>query len=91
MGREWWKVLWIRRAVPERFYTTTGLASPTPSPDRFNDILQLGADYQGGAEDICQSVKIKIEPGRECQASSNVFKYVPFDSLPFFSYLARIL
>ena len=69
MGREWWKVLWIRRAVPERFYTTTDLTSPTPSPGRFNDILQLGADYQGGAEDIYKIVKIKIELGRERQAS----------------------
>ena len=43
------------------------------------DILQLGVDYQGGAEDIYKSVKIKIELGREWQASANAFKYVsPF-------------
>jgi hypothetical protein len=40
------------------------------------DILQLGVDYQGGAEDIYKSVKIKIELGREWQASANAFKYV---------------
>jgi len=40
------------------------------------DILQLGVDYQGGAEDIYKSVKIKIEVGREWQASANAFKYV---------------
>ena len=38
------------------------------------DILQLGVDYQGGAEDIYKSVKIKIELGREWQASANAFK-----------------
>jgi len=37
------------------------------------DILQLGVDYQGGAEDIYKSVKIKIELGREWQASANAF------------------
>ena len=42
------------------------------------DILQLGVDYQGGAEDIYKSVKIKIELGREWQASANAFKYVTF-------------
>ena len=47
------------------------------------DILQLGVDYQGGAEDIYKSVKIKIELGREWQASANAFKYVPFDFLLF--------
>ena len=47
------------------------------------DILQLGVDYQGGAEDIYKSVKIKIELGREWQASANAFKYVPFDFSPF--------
>jgi len=40
------------------------------------DILQLGVDYQGGAEDIYKSVKIRIELGREWQASANAFKYV---------------
>ncbi|KAF8806745.1 hypothetical protein BYT27DRAFT_7256746 [Phlegmacium glaucopus] len=37
------------------------------------DILQLGVDYQGGTEDIYKSVKIKIEVGREWQASANAF------------------
>ena len=51
------------------------------------DILQLGVDYQGGAEDIYKSVKIKIEIGREWQASANAFKCVPLDSLLFFQLL----
>ena len=38
------------------------------------DILQLGVDYQGGAEDIYKSVKIRVEIGREWQASANAFK-----------------
>jgi len=40
------------------------------------DILQLGVDYQGGAEDIYKSVKIRIEVGREWQAAANAFKSV---------------
>ena len=48
------------------------------------DILQLGVDYQGGAEDIYKSVKIKIELGREWQASANAFKYVHFEILSYF-------
>jgi pSer/pThr/pTyr-binding forkhead associated (FHA) protein len=42
------------------------------------DILQLGVDYQGGAEDIYKSVKIRIEIGREWQAAANAFKYIFF-------------
>jgi pSer/pThr/pTyr-binding forkhead associated (FHA) protein len=43
-------------------------------------------DYQGGgAEDIYKSVKIKIELGKEWQASDNAFKYVTFDFSLFFS------
>ncbi|KAM6494632.1 hypothetical protein JOM56_009255 [Amanita muscaria] len=38
------------------------------------DILQLGVDYQGGAEDIYKSVKIRVEVGREWQAGANAFK-----------------
>ena len=49
------------------------------------DILQLGVDYQGGAEDIYKSVKIKIELGREWQASANAFKYVSSSSFFFLS------
>ncbi|KAJ7757186.1 hypothetical protein DFH07DRAFT_742232 [Mycena maculata] len=37
------------------------------------DILQLGVDYQGGAEDIYKSVKIRVELGREWQAGANAF------------------
>ncbi|KAF8328956.1 hypothetical protein F5887DRAFT_1064484 [Amanita rubescens] len=43
------------------------------------DILQLGVDYQGGAEDIYKSIKIRVAIGWEWQASANAF-----DSLPFF-------
>lgn len=32
------------------------------------DVLQLGVDYQGGAEDIYKCVKMKVEIGREWQA-----------------------
>ncbi|KAH9476286.1 putative E3 ubiquitin-protein ligase dma1 [Psilocybe cubensis] len=37
------------------------------------DILQLGVDYQGGAEDIYKSVKIRVELGREWQSAPNAF------------------
>ncbi|OBZ78257.1 putative E3 ubiquitin-protein ligase dma1 [Grifola frondosa] len=37
------------------------------------DLLQLGVDYQGGAEDIYKCVKIKIETGREWQNHTNPF------------------
>lgn len=40
------------------------------------DVLQLGVDYQGGTEDIYKCVKIKIEVGREWQATPNAFKFV---------------
>ncbi|KIM38601.1 hypothetical protein M413DRAFT_30139, partial [Hebeloma cylindrosporum] len=44
-----------------------------PCQIKDGDILQLGVDYQGGAEDIYKSVKIRIELGREWQASANAF------------------
>lgn len=40
---------------------------------RDGDLLQLGVDYQGGSEDIYKSVKIRVEVGREWQASANAF------------------
>ena len=49
------------------------------------DILQLGVDYQGGAEDIYKSVKIRVEIGREWQASANAFKCDGFSFSFFFS------
>lgn len=49
-----------------------------PHQIKDGDILQLGVDYQGGAEDIYKSVKIRIEVGREWQASANAFKCVLF-------------
>ncbi|KAG6917149.1 hypothetical protein DXG01_003662 [Tephrocybe rancida] len=45
------------------------------------DILQLGVDYQGGAEDIYKSVKIRIELGREWQAGANAFNTNTFKIL----------
>ena len=45
------------------------------------DTLQLGVDYQGGTEDIYKCVRIRVEIGREWQASANAFKYVPLFSL----------
>ncbi|KIP11284.1 hypothetical protein PHLGIDRAFT_27997 [Phlebiopsis gigantea 11061_1 CR5-6] len=44
-----------------------------PSELKDGDLLQLGVDYQGGAEDIYKCVKIKIEVGREWQTHSNPF------------------
>lgn len=37
------------------------------------DTLQLGVDYQGGTEDIYKCVRIRVEIGREWQASANAF------------------
>jgi E3 ubiquitin-protein ligase DMA1/2 len=66
-------------------------AESRPFQIKDGDILQLGVDYQGGAEDIYKSVKIKIELGREWQASANAFKYVPFDFLLFSQLLSMVL
>ncbi|KAJ6628323.1 hypothetical protein B0H10DRAFT_1990862 [Mycena sp. CBHHK59/15] len=44
-----------------------------PHQIKDGDILQLGVDYQGGAEDIYKSVKIRVELGREWQAAANAF------------------
>jgi pSer/pThr/pTyr-binding forkhead associated (FHA) protein len=49
-------------------------AESKPFQIKDGDILQLGVDYQGGAEDIYKSVKIRIEIGREWQAGVNAFK-----------------
>ncbi|KIL60360.1 hypothetical protein M378DRAFT_923051 [Amanita muscaria Koide BX008] len=45
------------------------------------DILQLGVDYQGGAEDIYKSVKIRVEVGREWQAGANAFNTAALKNL----------
>jgi pSer/pThr/pTyr-binding forkhead associated (FHA) protein len=42
------------------------------------DTLQLGVDYQGGTEDIFKCVRIRVEIGREWQATPNAFKCVTF-------------
>lgn len=44
-----------------------------PFPLKDGDILQLGVDYQGGAEDIYKSVKIRLELGREWQNQANAY------------------
>jgi hypothetical protein len=36
--------------------------------------IQLGVDYQGGTENIYKCVRIRVEIGREWQASANAFK-----------------
>ncbi|KAI9441355.1 SMAD/FHA domain-containing protein [Lactarius indigo] len=46
------------------------------------DTLQLGVDYQGGTEDIYKCVRIRVEIGREWQASANAFKCVAFPFFP---------
>ncbi|KAL0581252.1 hypothetical protein V5O48_000735 [Marasmius crinis-equi] len=48
---------------------------------RDGDILQLGVDYQGGTEDIYKSVKIRVEIGREWQASANAFNTTAIKNL----------
>jgi hypothetical protein len=50
-----------------------------PFRARDGDILQLGVDYQGGAEEIYRCVKVKLElgRGRDWQRGANCFKSVP--------------
>ncbi|KDQ08092.1 hypothetical protein BOTBODRAFT_38203 [Botryobasidium botryosum FD-172 SS1] len=53
------------------------LSPPTAESRAFavkdGDVLQLGVDYQGGAEEIYRCVKIRVEVGREWQLSANAF------------------
>ncbi|KXN91590.1 putative E3 ubiquitin-protein ligase dma1 [Leucoagaricus sp. SymC.cos] len=56
-------------------------AESRPFQIKDGDILQLGVDYQGGAEDIYKSVKIRIEIGREWQAGANAFNTNAFKNL----------
>jgi hypothetical protein len=51
-------------------------AESRPHELKDGDMLQLGVDYQGGAEDIYKCVKIRVEIGREWQAQANAFKWV---------------
>jgi hypothetical protein len=53
-----------------------------PFRTRDGDVLQLGVDYQGGAEEIYRCVKIKLElgRGRDWQRTANSFKSVVFPS-----------
>ncbi|KAF7377207.1 putative E3 ubiquitin-protein ligase dma1 [Mycena sanguinolenta] len=52
-----------------------------PHPLKDGDILQLGVDYQGGAEDIYKSVKIRVEIGREWQREANAFNTAALKNL----------
>ncbi|KAK7000566.1 putative E3 ubiquitin-protein ligase dma1 [Favolaschia claudopus] len=52
-----------------------------PHPLKDGDILQLGVDYQGGAEDIYKSVKIRVEIGREWQSAANAFNTAALKNL----------
>ncbi|KAJ7930839.1 hypothetical protein B0H13DRAFT_875718 [Mycena leptocephala] len=52
-----------------------------PHQIKDGDILQLGVDYQGGAEDIYKSVKIRVELGREWQAGVNAFNTTALKNL----------
>ncbi|KAJ7187727.1 hypothetical protein GGX14DRAFT_610447 [Mycena pura] len=52
-----------------------------PNQIKDGDILQLGVDYQGGAEDIYKSVKIRIEVGREWQSAANAFNTAALKNL----------
>ncbi|KAJ7835719.1 SMAD/FHA domain-containing protein [Mycena olivaceomarginata] len=45
-----------------------------PHQVKDGDILQLGVDYQGGAESIYKSVKIRVELGREREASPHLMR-----------------
>lgn len=56
-------------------------AESPPRQVRDGDIVQLGVDYQGGAEDIYKSVKIRIEVGREWQSSKNAFNTSALENL----------
>lgn len=38
------------------------------------DVVQLGVDYQGGAEEMYRCVKMRVEIGREWQRGANEFK-----------------
>ena len=45
-----------------------------PFPLRDGDILQLGVDYQGGAEEMYRCVKMRVELNRAWQRGANSFK-----------------
>ncbi|KAJ1728183.1 hypothetical protein LPJ61_004171 [Coemansia biformis] len=58
-----------------------GVESP-PHPLHDGDILQLGVDYQGGAQDIYKCVKIRLEINRTWQRSKeNPFRRKMMDSI----------
>ncbi|KAK2464068.1 hypothetical protein APHAL10511_003898 [Amanita phalloides] len=70
--------IWSRRGASS--VRQTKKVDPTSSW-KDGDILQLGVDYQGGAEDIYKSVKIRVEVGREWQAGANAFNTAALKNL----------
>ncbi|KAF7303929.1 RING-type domain-containing protein [Mycena indigotica] len=89
--------VWVEEGTPPKFYirdtkSSSGTflnhvrLSPAntesrPHQIKDGDILQLGVDYQGGAEDIYKSVKIRIEVGREWQSAANAFNTAALKNL----------
>ncbi|KAF7313987.1 RING-type domain-containing protein [Mycena chlorophos] len=89
--------VWVEEGTPPKFFirdtkSSSGTflnhvrLSPAntesrPHQIKDGDILQLGVDYQGGAEDIYKSVKIRIEVGREWQSAANAFNTAALKNL----------
>ncbi|QRV95257.1 E3 ubiquitin-protein ligase DMA2 [Ceratobasidium sp. AG-Ba] len=65
------------RSSSGTFLNHTRLSAPNiesrPQELHDGDIIQLGVDYQGGAEEIYRCVKIRVELGREWQREANEF------------------
>ncbi|KAF8749276.1 Forkhead associated domain [Rhizoctonia solani] len=65
------------RSSSGTFLNHTRLSAPNiesrPTELHDGDIVQLGVDYQGGAEEIYRCVKIRVEVGREWQREANEF------------------
>lgn len=73
------------RSSSGTFLNHTRLSAPNiesrPTELHDGDIVQLGVDYQGGAEEIYRCVKIKVEIGREWQREANEFNTVALKQL----------
>ncbi|WWC71343.1 uncharacterized protein I206_105297 [Kwoniella pini CBS 10737] len=54
-----------------RLSSPNTVSRPTMIND--GDVLQLGVDYQGGAEEMFRCVKMRVEIGREWQRGANEF------------------
>ncbi|KAF8757267.1 Forkhead associated domain [Rhizoctonia solani] len=65
------------RSSSGTFLNHTRLSAPNiesrPTELHDGDIVQLGVDYQGAAEEIYRCVKIRVEVGREWQREANEF------------------